>query len=336
MAKMHVSAFWPFFSCYYFAMKPRPYKSVSPSTVLLMRQIIVGLMIAAFFGMLIVSVWYGSRIDAFTIREITVTGGETIEHGEIERVVREKISGTYLKIIPRTFAFTYPYEEIVAALEAVPRVKDVRVIRKGGKELHIEFSEYEPSALWCSETDTSNCYFLDEGGYAFSKAPGLIGGSFLRVTAIGKEPEVHATPFNPEEFKRIIELKEKFATNKWFVKRADIDAAGDAFLTIVDGGEFKVSLKQPADETVSNLLTVLGSEQFAHIKPGNFEYIDLRFGSKVFVNEVTTEVSASSTMASSSPATETESASPNPATSEPVIASEETIREALSETAPAE
>lgn len=312
-------------------MKPRPYRSVSPSTVLLMRQIIVGLMIAAFFGMLIVSVWYGSRIQAFTITEVTIAGGETIEHGDIEKVVRDTLAGSYLKIVPRAFAFTYPHEEIVAAIEGVPRVKEVKVIRRGGTELHVEFSEYEPQALWCGESDMNNCYFLDEGGYAFSKAPGLVGGSFLRVTAIGKQPEEHATPFNPDEYARVIELKSKFADAKWFVKRADIDTAGDAFLTIVDGGEFKVSLKQSADETVSNLLAVLGSEQFAHIEPGNFEYIDLRFGSKVFVNEVTTEVSASTTASSSSSEVLAEPTTEAPSVSDPAIASEETIREALSE-----
>jgi cell division septal protein FtsQ len=285
-------------------------------------------MIVAFFGMLIVSLWYGSRIEALTIKEVTISGGETIEHSEVEKAVREKISGHYLKLVPRTFAFTYPHKEIVEAVKVIPRVKDVKVVRLGGSRLYVEFSEYEPQALWCAESDMNNCHFLDEYGYAFSKAPGLVGGSFIRIVSIGKQPEQHLSPFNPDDYARVIELKDKFAKVNWFVRRADIDTSGDAFLTIVDGGEFKVSLKQSADETVSNLLTVLGSEQFSHIEPGNFEYVDLRFGSKVFVNEVTTVISASST-ASSSVATSPEPLSQD---SEPIIASEETIAEALAET----
>lgn len=288
-------------------------------------------MIAAFFGMLIVSVWYGTRVSALTINEVTVVGGETVGHEEIERIAREKISGTYLKIIPRAFAFTYPQEEVSAAISAVPRVKDVRVIRHGGTSLYIEFSEHTPQALWCAAEDMNNCYFFDDSGYAFSKAPGLIGGSFLRVTAIGKQPQEHTAPFSEEEYRRLIELRDKFAAAKWFVSRADIDTAGDAFLTIVEGGEFKVALKQPADETVSNLLTVLGSQQFAHIKPGNFEYIDLRFGSKVFVNEVTTVVSASTTGSTNVATTPTEPTTDTQTAQDPAIASEETIREALAE-----
>lgn len=296
-----------------------------------MRQIIVGLLITAFLSMLIVSLWYGTRVNALTIKDISVVGGETVEHAVIEQIVKDKISGSYLKIIPRAFAFTYPHEEVVSAISSIPRVKDVRVVRRGGTALFVEFSEHTPQALWCAAEDMNNCYFFDDNGYAFSKAPGLIGGSFLRVTAIGKQPQENMSPFSEEEYRRLVELRDKFAAAKWFVSRADIDAAGDAFLTIVDGGEFKVSLKQPADETVSNLLTVLGSQQFTHIKPGNFEYIDLRFGSKVFVNEVTTVVSASSTAFSSPQVTPTVPTTDAPETGLPAIASEATIAEALAE-----
>jgi cell division septal protein FtsQ len=290
-------------------MKRRPNRNMNPSTILLIRQIIVGALIAAFFGLLTSSIWYITRIDALTIDTVTVHGGETIQHSEVESVVRSRIEGTYLKLVPRAFAFTYPREEIISEVNKVHRIKNVRIVRSGGDELLVEFDEYVPHALWCKTSDSSGCFFLDENGYSFSPAPTLVGGSFLRFVSIAKDPSEHVQAFPEEEYKRVHELVQKFAAAKWFVSKAEIDAAGDAFLTIVDGGEFKVSLKQSADETVSNLLTVLGSENFAHIKPGNFEYIDLRFGSKVFVNEVTIDNNASSTAtespSASSAATET-------------------------------
>jgi len=54
---------------------------------------------------------------------------------------------------------------------------------------------------------------------------------------------------------------------------------------VVGGGEFKVTLTQEPEQTVENLLVVLTSEEFQGIEPGSFQYIDLRFGNKVFVNE---------------------------------------------------
>jgi len=41
--------------------------------------------------------------------------------------------------------------------------------------------------------------------------------------------------------------------------------------------------------TVNNLNVVLTSDEFTDIQPGGFQYIDLRFGNKVFVNETPVE-----------------------------------------------
>jgi hypothetical protein len=279
-------------------MKPRPYKSISPSRVLLIRQIIVGVMIAAFLGMLITSVWYLTRLDAFTISKVTVIGGETIPHEQIEAIVHSKLDGAYLKIVPHTFAFTYPEKDITNSIKEIERIKDLTVVRSGTNEIVVTFDEYIPHTLWCKNDDNEGCFFLDDAGYSFASAPTLSGGSFLRLVTIGKDPAVHTQAFDTDQYKAAQDLVNALGVAKWPISKAEIDAAGDGFLTVVGGGEFKITLKQSAKETVNNLLTVLGSEKFTHIKPGNFEYVDLRFGSKVFVNETTIQAgSASSTAA---------------------------------------
>ena len=268
-------------------MKRRARRSVSPSTVLLVRQIIVGLLIAAFFGMLLTSVWYVTRIDSFTISTVTVSGGETISHSQVEEIVQNKLSGAYLKFIPYRFALLYPHEDIELGIREIKRIKNLTVMRQGGTELAVEFEEYIPHALWCKDSESEGCFFLDDNGYSFSPAPSLSGGSFLRFIAIVKDPTEHTQAFSPEDYQKVHELVVLLREKGWYVSKAEVDGAGDAFFTIVDGGEFKVSLRQSSEDTIDNMSTVLNSEKFAHIKPGNFEYVDLRFGSKVFVNEVT-------------------------------------------------
>jgi cell division septal protein FtsQ len=274
-------------------------------------------MIVAFFGMLITSIWYGTRVEAVTISEVTIHGGETIPHDQVEKIVRDKISGTYLKLVPRTFAFTYPHDEVESAIREMKRIKNLSIVRSGGTELIIEFDEYVPHALWCSTSNSVGCYFLDENGYSFSPAPSLQGGTFLRLVAIGQAPREHTQAFQTKDYHRVEELVTLLNQLGWLIDKAEIDAAGDGFLSVEGGGQFKVTLKQEAKETVDNLTTVLNSDKFKHIKPGNFEYVDLRFGDKVFVNEVTLETSASSTPAanaSSSPVTNAGDAEPTVAT----------------------
>jgi hypothetical protein len=71
----------------------------------------------------------------------------------------------------------------------------------------------------------------------------------------------------------------------WYVRLVEVDAVRDAFFTIAGGGEIKATLNESPARTIENLNTILRSEEFSDLEPGNFQYIDLRFGTKVFVNE---------------------------------------------------
>ncbi len=296
---------------------------MSPSTTLLVRQILIGFLIMAFFGMLLISIWYGTRVDSFTIDTVTVRGGETIEHKQIEEIVRNQLAGAYLKFVPRAFAFTYPAKDIEASILNIKRIKDLTIVRENGTALTVEFTEYVPHALWCGSSDSEGCFFLDENGYSFSPAPSLSGGSFLRLVSIAKDPAEDVQAFSTEDYKKVHELTTLFADAGWYIGKAELDATGDAFFTIVDGGEFKVSLRQSAQETVDNMLTVLNSEKFEHIQPGNFEYVDLRFGSKVFVNEVTLTTPTSTATSSQHSPSESPMPTEDTAPATPVFAEEE-------------
>ena len=277
----------------------KPYKRqhLNPNTVLLIRQIIIGVLVFSFIGLSIATVWYGTRIGIFTLRDVHISGGESIPHEEIEKRVREKIVGSYLGLVPRTFAPLYPRDEIMEAILSIERIKTATIERVGGTTLSVTFEEYIPDTLWCNDDDTS-CYFIDKEGFSFTKAPDLRGGSFLRLQTIGLEPS-RVRAYEQFEYDRLKEYKNILAERGWYISRIEVDAAKDAYLEVVNGGEFKVSLLDEPKVVVDNLLTVLGSTDFSYITPGNFEYIDLRFGNKVFVNDAEPDVVVSTTSTSS-------------------------------------
>ena len=165
------------------------------------------------------------------------------------------------------------------------RIHNITVERTDGKKLLVSFDEYVPQALWCEAVDSDNCLFLDHTGYAFSTAPKLSGGTFLRFVLSGETGILGQTLTEIEAYDSLHALVQLLGEHGWYVSYVEIDQVGDAFLKVVGGGEFKITISQPPVETVDNLLVVLSADEFLHIKPGNFQYIDLRFGNKVFVNE---------------------------------------------------
>ncbi|MFT5831962.1 MAG: cell division septal protein FtsQ [Candidatus Paceibacteria bacterium] len=255
-----------------------------PETKQLLKNISIGLGVFFLVGFILYGVWHGTRVSALTIDEVIVAGGETISHQAVAADVSILLEGEYARFIPRSFAWTYPENEIMSKLLEVDRVKNP-VIERDGKRLFVTLAEYEPIALWCDSAISERCVFLDSVGYSFASAPDLTGGAFTRFVQIGQPASTSELFTTADDFVLLRELESLLEEYGWPAATVEFDQARDVFVYLGGGGELKITLLQAPDATIANLQTVLSTEQYSHIKPGNFEYIDLRFGNKVFVNE---------------------------------------------------
>ncbi len=266
------------------------FRKIDPNTIVLLKQIIVGVFFIALTVGLLTSIWHGTRAESVTLVEVEVVGGQTINHAEVRARALAQLDGQYASFIPRRFAWLYPQEDIAEAVAEVRRIHSIEVSRLSGKKLQVTFEEYLPDALWCADLEGNDCVFLDEAGYAYAPSPQLDGGSFLRFVHTSEQPTVASSLVIESDYALLKQLAGLLSDQGWFISHIEIDAVRDAFLHIVGGGEFKVTLTQSPEQTVDNLLVVLTSEEFIDIQPGTFQYIDLRFGNKVFVNEESPEL----------------------------------------------
>jgi hypothetical protein len=272
---------------------------INPTTILLVKQFLFGLALFAVIGLALTAVWHLSRLDTFTLSKVEVSGGKTIDSAIITKTVESVLEGTYLGLVPRRFSYFYPEANVLRAVENLDRIKDVSLTLSDGKTLKVVYDEYEPVALWCNtEEEAANCLFLDDEGFAFSSAPNLTGGSFIRYYSLGLNPQKGTRPFSSEDFQATRDFSNLLAETGWYVDKVEIDAVRDVFYTLSSGGEIKATLTEDTDKTFSYLGTIRQSEEFAHLVPGGFQYIDLRFGTKIFVNEeklIDPELEATST-----------------------------------------
>lgn len=275
--------------------KQKPKKYLDPGTIVLIKQVFWGVLVFSAVAIIITAIWYVTRLSSFTLTTITVEGGITINKANVERVANQELEGLYLKLVPKRFAYLYPEEEIVAKVSEVERIKDVAVERVSGTELRVTFDEYLPDTLWCKLTADSECLFLDETGFAFGPAPVLSGGSVVRYFATERETELRVAPFSESDYQTSKDFSDLLSSIGWFVTKIEINSTADVFYTLAQGGEIKATLTEPAERPFSNLETILRSKEFIHLKPGNFQYLDLRFGTRVFVNEELLSEAATST-----------------------------------------
>ncbi|MFT5849330.1 MAG: hypothetical protein ACI9H6_000135 [Patiriisocius sp.] len=260
-------------------------KKAQPES-LLRTQVIVGVCIVLAISLLGAGVWYGSRIAALQITEVSVVGGFTIPHSEIEDKVWERLTGSYVRFVPYTFAPTYPKKAIIEHLYSIDRVKNVHIETLQKQKIVVAFDEYQPHALWCTEVGAKGCLFLDETGFAFGMAPDLTGSAFIRYTNPSSVPERKTQGFETAF------IKESQAFADLLAKELDLYVVHvekfddlDSTYTVSGGGVLKVSQLMDIELSFNNLKSILSSEQFIHLQNGAFQYIDLRFGDKIFLNE---------------------------------------------------
>ena len=262
------------------------------------RQVGIGVMLTCIIGLILTGVWYGSRVESLTINTIEVVGGETIARDEVRRLTDELLVGSYYRLVPKQFAFTYPKQTITDRIMRLERVKNVLVERLDGTTLQIVFEEYKPFALWCESLESTSCAFLDRSGYAFTMAPELTGAAFIRYVVVDEELETGKQVFDRSILDQATEFTEAASD------QLSLNVIGVIQTSVVEleyhlagGGIIRTSRDVTAQDTFENLLTVLESTQFDHLEPGNFEYIDLRFGNKVYVKEESVEISTSTASA---------------------------------------
>lgn len=280
-------------------MKPRPLNKkqrfyLEPGTVIIIKQILLGIFLFSLLALIITGIWYGSRIDSLTITNIKVQDGQTIRGNLIKEKVEQVLEGEYIRLIPRRFSWFYPEAEVLEKIQEIERIKYIKVEKISGTELAVTFDEYQPFALWCNESNES-CFFLDDKGFAFGKSPALSGESLVRYYKLGEEPQLKTNLISSDDFENTKEFSKLLTNLSWFNTKIEIDAVRDVFYLLPDDSEIRATLTEKPAVTFSYLESLVRSKEFEHLKPGNFQYVDLRFGAKLYVNEEKNIAVASST-----------------------------------------
>jgi len=252
----------------------------------LQRQLIWGVILLCAVCVILLAVWHITRLEALQIQHVQVVGGETIPHERIQQIADTALGGTYFHLIPKRFILLYPKDSIEGQIRALDRVRNVHVERIADQSISIVFEEYIPQALWCPAVEEGPCLFIDHTGFAFSEAPDLEGSAFVRYVEEDVLPQEGVLGFESDFIKQTQLFTSRLEGElDLYVTHIRKRGTYDVDYLISGGGLIKVSQTIPMEDSFQNLQTILLSEEFSHISPGTFQYIDLRFGEKIFVNE---------------------------------------------------
>ncbi|MCW9054685.1 MAG: FtsQ-type POTRA domain-containing protein [Candidatus Pacebacteria bacterium] len=223
---------------------------------------------------------------AITLTDVVIQGNHVVSDEEILRVVDKTLAGSYLLIFPRRSSLVYPERELSQRLlEDLPRIKSVELVRVDPHTLSIEVREQQPSVLWCRESAEGaldECYFVNEDGFVYAPAPNFTGNVFFRFYGDIVADNPVGEHVWGSDFDRVMLLIGSLGDlNMVPVALRPLDRS-DVRLEMEDGSAILFGRKQRPSEVIDNLNAVLGSETFEGVLGEDIDYIDLRFGNKVY------------------------------------------------------
>lgn len=243
---------------------------------------------------------YISQLPQLNISNIEISGNKVVATETIKAIVEEKIKGDYLQFFPKRNILLYPKNNIKKEiLDQFKRIKKVGLAIKENKILEISVNERVALYTWCRENPSQQeggakeeCYFLDDSGYIFDKAPYFSGEIYFKF--YGSITSDEETPlgiyFSPTNFTKFVLFKGKLEDAGLKPTKLQTQDGGDVHIHLsnkTSAQEPKILFKISSNvETLAeNLEAALNTEPFLSEfknKYSSLEYIDLRFGNKVY------------------------------------------------------
>ncbi len=237
------------------------------------------------FVLVLYGVHWSSYQASMRIGEISVRGAMLQDAAPVIEYTRATLSETKKQFIARDNIFAYPKEELRAGIvREFPRLKSVRIGRGGlfGTTLIVNVDERTPYATWCAEGEPRPCYVFDENGLIFASTERAGKPELQYIFSGGIDPNAAiGSVFLPEKLRGVRDLLQRMREARFVPLNLHVIDEQDYTIGLSNGFTIKASFGQEIDTIVHNLELVSVSPALRG-KESELEYIDLRFGNRVY------------------------------------------------------
>lgn len=247
-------------------------------------------------------------LPSMAIKKIVVVGNTNVTSEEIRRIGDGILDSKYVGLFSKRNAFLYPKDRIEQTLlETYPRISAVGIETESFEILNIKIKERDAVSIWCAAVQ---CYLVDENGYIFAeyhenKSVDVVGGDLASTKTdkdLGELPKLYGGDqfIGPEPVGKSIFTKKLYLNIRnaitelqksgLAVNSVHVYSRDEIVFTVSGGGKLIFSDRKPFEVSLEDLKSSLKSSVFNGSTsssskialPPRFEYIDVRFGNKVF------------------------------------------------------
>lgn len=231
---------------------------------------------------------YVSRLPKFQITETQISGLKFLETHDIQKHVDEQLSAYVLWFIPRSNIFLFSKKELNDDLYENPAISSVKISKNFFNTLEIEIEEHKKQSLYCINDLNEECYYINQEGMVYGQVDEYV---------TPEQEIIFYVPYKKIELKDTLIETDLYKTVFNFIKSADqlqikigkvyLQEDGIIELKTRNGITLKTSIFDNFEKDFLNLTALFEKEILDQNSFENVEYIDLRFGNKVFYKNKT-------------------------------------------------
>ncbi len=259
------------------------------------RKAVFAILAIALFLVSIGGVVYLLRLPQWQVHTIEITGLTVLKEEDVRGKIFDALAGEYLFLIPRGAIILARSETIERALKKeFPRIETVNVNKHYPDSLTANIKERELWGIFCNGLETEGapttpqevtpaCVYIDKTGFAYESAPDSTGTLIVKIrsdapaVAVGSQAVENGLM---EKMSFLAKETERVAGTKVIELELFSKIPREIRLVTADG--FKLYMNREDDfENVFRVLKTVMDEEIKEKRP-RLDYIDLRFGNKVF------------------------------------------------------
>lgn len=219
------------------------------------------------------------RADFLQIKNFEITGTKTLSEESIKNLASSFATGTNLFLIPKSNILFFNKDQLTTALiSEFSRLEKVEVNKKFfSQQIQIKIVERNEDFLWCSEAGL--CFFMTKDGLVFQESKNA--SSQLIFKGLLKGDPLMQSFATPVKIQNYLKLVEAFKIAGFNVSSVNIES-NDKAIAQTDIGDVYLNPEESDLFLVAQNVLLLINETKNKNPSARFEYIDARFGNKMF------------------------------------------------------
>lgn len=241
-------------------------------------KIVVGIFLLT---ALIVGFFYWMNHSSMRISEFKIVGNKFSDSEVMQKIVEEILDEKTLFVIPNDNVVFLPKKKIQSQIEnEIFEVSAVDFDLKNFDKFEIEIFEHEPKAIY---TNGGMNYFVNSEGRIFMQEPLVHSfGDLTRVYFDSNDIKIGDTVVNSDFISMIDDFIFKLKKIGIDVTLVSNENADIYYLNTKQGYYLVISSKDSLDDYYKNIKTIFDEKALTEEQFSELEYMDLRFGNKVF------------------------------------------------------